>query len=47
MKVKNLAYKYLVFADEGHGFYKIENQLKFYATVKKFLTKHLNGLYEK
>jgi len=33
-------------ADEGHGFAKPENRLKFYAAAEKFLAKHLGGRYE-
>jgi dipeptidyl aminopeptidase/acylaminoacyl peptidase len=46
MKNKGLAYEYIVFADEGHGFAKPENRLKFYAAAEKFLAKHLGGRYE-
>ncbi len=46
MKKKGLAYEYIVFADEGHGFAKPENRLKFYAAAEKFLAKHLGGRYE-
>ena len=46
MKKKGLAYEYIVFADEGHGFAKPENRLRFYAAAEKFLAKHLGGRYE-
>ena len=46
MKKKGLAYEYIVFPDEGHGFAKPENRLKFYAAAEKFLAKHLGGRYE-
>jgi dipeptidyl aminopeptidase/acylaminoacyl peptidase len=46
MKKKGLPYEYIVFADEGHGFAKPENRLKFYAAAEKFLAKHLGGRYE-
>jgi dipeptidyl aminopeptidase/acylaminoacyl peptidase len=46
MKKKGLAYEYMVFADEGHGFAKPENRLKFFAAAEKFLAKHLGGRYE-
>jgi len=46
MKKKGLAYEYMLFPDEGHGFAKPENRLKFCAAAEKFLTKHLNGRYE-
>jgi dipeptidyl aminopeptidase/acylaminoacyl peptidase len=46
IKKKGLAYEYMVFADEGHGFAKPENRLKFFAATEKFLAKHLGGRYE-
>ena len=46
MKSKGLPYEYIVFPDEGHGFAKPENRLKFYAAAEKFLAKHLGGRYE-
>jgi len=47
MKKKGIQYEYLLFPDEGHGFAKPENKLKFYAIAEKFLAKHLGGRYEK
>jgi dipeptidyl aminopeptidase/acylaminoacyl peptidase len=35
--------EYLVFPDEGHGFLRPENRLKFYAAAEAFLMKHLGG----
>jgi dipeptidyl aminopeptidase/acylaminoacyl peptidase len=35
--------EYMVFADEGHGFARPENRLKFYAAMEAFLAKHLGG----
>lgn len=35
--------KYLVFPDEGHGFFRQENQLKFYSELEKFLDRHLKS----
>jgi dipeptidyl aminopeptidase/acylaminoacyl peptidase len=46
MKKKGLAYEYMLFEDEGHGFAKPENRLKFFAAAEKFLAKHLGGRYE-
>jgi dipeptidyl aminopeptidase/acylaminoacyl peptidase len=46
MKKKGLAYEYMLFEDEGHGFAKPENRLKFCAAAEKFLAKHLGGRYE-
>jgi dipeptidyl aminopeptidase/acylaminoacyl peptidase len=46
MKKKGIEYEYLLFPDEGHGFAKPENRLKFYAVAEKFLAKNLGGRYE-
>jgi dipeptidyl aminopeptidase/acylaminoacyl peptidase len=46
MKKKGIEYEYLLFPDEGHGFVKPENRLKFYKTAEKFLAKYLGGCYE-
>jgi len=46
MKRKGIDYEYVLFPDEGHGFAKPENRLKFYAAAEKFLAKHLGGRYE-
>ncbi len=35
--------KYLVFPDEGHGFFRRENQLKFYGELEQFLDRHLKS----
>jgi dipeptidyl aminopeptidase/acylaminoacyl peptidase len=35
--------EYMVFKDEGHGFARPENQLKFIAAAEAFLAKHLPG----
>ena len=35
--------EYMVFADEGHGFARPENRLKFHAAMEAFLAKHLGG----
>jgi dipeptidyl aminopeptidase/acylaminoacyl peptidase len=43
MKEKGIDYEYLLFPDEGHGFAKPENRLKFYAAAERFLAKHLGG----
>jgi len=36
----------LLFEDEGHGFARPENRLRFYAYAEKFLAKHLGGRAE-
>ncbi|MFH1831790.1 MAG: S9 family peptidase [bacterium] len=46
MAAKGLPYEYVLFPDEGHGFAKPENRLKFYAIAEKFLAKHLGGRCE-
>ena len=38
-----IAYEYMLFPDEGHGFAKPENRLKFYAEADRFLARHLGG----
>jgi dipeptidyl aminopeptidase/acylaminoacyl peptidase len=39
-------HEYLLFPDEGHGFAKPENQLRFYAAAERFLARHLGGRAE-
>jgi dipeptidyl aminopeptidase/acylaminoacyl peptidase len=46
MKAKGIDYQYLLFEDEGHGFAKPENRLRFYAAAERFLAKHLGGRAE-
>ena len=46
MKSKGIDYEYMLFPDEGHGFAKPENRLKFYGAAEKFLAKHLGGRYQ-
>jgi dipeptidyl aminopeptidase/acylaminoacyl peptidase len=46
MKSRGIDYEYMLFPDEGHGFAKPENRLKFYAAAEKFLAKYLGGRYE-
>jgi len=46
MKSKGINYEYMLFPDEGHGFAKPENRIKFYAAAEKFLAQHLGGRYE-
>jgi len=38
--------EYIVFPDEGHGFARAVNNLKFYAAVEPFLAKYLGGRSE-
>ncbi len=46
MKSKGINYEYMLFPDEGHGFAKPENRIKFYAAAEKFLATYLGGRYE-
>jgi dipeptidyl aminopeptidase/acylaminoacyl peptidase len=39
-------HEYMLFPDEGHGFAKPENRLRFYATAERFLARHLGGRAE-
>jgi dipeptidyl aminopeptidase/acylaminoacyl peptidase len=43
MREKGIPYEYLLFEDEGHGFAKPENRLRFYAAAERFLALHLGG----
>jgi dipeptidyl aminopeptidase/acylaminoacyl peptidase len=46
MQSRGIPHEYLLFSDEGHGFVKPQNRLKFYAAAEKFLATHLGGRYE-
>jgi dipeptidyl aminopeptidase/acylaminoacyl peptidase len=46
MKQNGVNYEYMLFPDEGHGFAKPENRIKFYTAAEKFLAAHLGGRYE-
>lgn len=46
MKEKGIAHEYMLFEDEGHGFARPENRLKFYAAAEEFLAEHLGGRVE-
>jgi dipeptidyl aminopeptidase/acylaminoacyl peptidase len=41
LRAKGKAVEYMLFPDEGHGFARPENRLKFYATAERFLAEHL------
>jgi dipeptidyl aminopeptidase/acylaminoacyl peptidase len=43
MRKNSKPVEYIVFPDEGHGFARPENRLKFYAAAEAFLAKHLGG----
>lgn len=46
MRQNQLPVEYLLFPDEGHGFARPENRLKFMAAAEAFLTKYLEGRNE-
>jgi dipeptidyl aminopeptidase/acylaminoacyl peptidase len=39
-------YDYMLFPDEGHGFAKPENRLRFFAAADRFLARYLGGSAE-
>lgn len=41
MREKGIDHEYMLFEDEGHGFAKPENRLKFYEAVDRFLGEHM------
>ncbi|HJZ83560.1 MAG TPA: S9 family peptidase [Polyangia bacterium] len=43
MRKNGKAVEYIVFPDEGHGFARPENRLKFYAAAEGFLARYLGG----
>ena len=46
MRKNGKAVEYIVFPDEGHGFARPENRMKFYAAAEAFLAKYLGGRAE-
>jgi len=42
----DIDHDYMLFEDEGHGFVKPENRLRFYAAAERFLARHLGGRFE-
>jgi len=46
MVEKKIPVTYVLYADEGHGFARPENQLDFFGRVEEFLAKHLGGRAE-
>ena len=46
MKRNGVEHEYMLFEDEGHGFAKPANRLKFYRAAEMFLAKHLGGRME-
>jgi dipeptidyl aminopeptidase/acylaminoacyl peptidase len=41
MKAKGIDHELMIFEDEGHGFVKPENNIKFYSAAERFLAEHL------
>jgi dipeptidyl aminopeptidase/acylaminoacyl peptidase len=46
LREAGIDYEYMLFPDEGHGFAKPENRLRFYAVAERFLARHLGGRAE-
>ena len=46
LRAAGVDYEYLLFPDEGHGFAKPENRMRFYAAAERFLARHLGGRFE-
>lgn len=47
LKRHKIPHEYLLFSDEGHGFARPENQMRFFESAEKFLARHLGGAFEK
>jgi dipeptidyl aminopeptidase/acylaminoacyl peptidase len=41
-----IEHEYMLFPDEGHGFAKPENRIKFYTVAEQFLARYLGGRFE-
>lgn len=46
MKSRGIDHELMVFPDEGHGFAKPENRMKFYRAAERFLARQLGGRIE-
>src|SRR5215469_11079548 len=46
LREKGIPHEYMLFPDEGHGFAKPENRLRFYAAAERFLAQHLGGRFQ-
>jgi dipeptidyl aminopeptidase/acylaminoacyl peptidase len=46
MREKELPVEYIVFPDEGHGFARPENSMRFWAATEDFLAKYMGGRAE-
>ncbi len=46
LRERGIDHEYLLFEDEGHGFVKPENRMRFFAAAETFLARHLGGREE-
>jgi dipeptidyl aminopeptidase/acylaminoacyl peptidase len=46
LREAGIDHEYMLFPDEGHGFAKPGNRLRFYAAAERFLARHLGGRAE-
>jgi dipeptidyl aminopeptidase/acylaminoacyl peptidase len=46
LREAGIEYEYMLFPDEGHGFAKPENRIKFYTAAERFLARYLGGRFE-
>ena len=46
LRKQGIDHEYLLFEDEGHGFAKPDNRMRFYAAVEGFLARHLGGRHD-
>jgi dipeptidyl aminopeptidase/acylaminoacyl peptidase len=46
LRQRKIECEYWVFPDEGHGFLKPENRIKFFRAAEIFLARHLGGRFE-
>jgi len=46
LRANGIPHEYLLFPDEGHGFAKPANRIKFYTAAEQFLARYLGGRYE-
>jgi dipeptidyl aminopeptidase/acylaminoacyl peptidase len=43
LRERGVPHEYLLFEDEGHGFVRPENRLRFFGAAERFLARHLGG----
>jgi dipeptidyl aminopeptidase/acylaminoacyl peptidase len=46
MRAKGIPFTYVVFPDEGHGFLRPANSIRFNTIIETFLATHLGGRFE-